>query len=99
MARSTSTAAERRRGAALLLVLPHLRRQVDGKAEALFLDRVVDDLDPRSTVIVLGDARTNGREPHAAAFGHIAEPVEVQGTGHDHPGEETKQRTEPRSDP
>ena len=27
----------------------------------------------RSTVIVLGDARTNGREPHAAIFGRIAE--------------------------
>ena len=25
-----------------------------------------DDLDPRSTLIVLGDARTNGREPHAS---------------------------------
>src|SRR5438552_306940 len=32
-----------------------------------------DDLDPRSTLIVLGDARTNGREPHADAFGRIAE--------------------------
>jgi uncharacterized protein with von Willebrand factor type A (vWA) domain len=32
-----------------------------------------DDLDPRSTLIVLGDARTNGREPHAAAFGRIAD--------------------------
>src|ERR671914_368257 len=37
------------------------------------LAEVVDDLDPRSTVIVLGDARTNGREPHAAAFGQVAE--------------------------
>ena len=26
-----------------------------------------------STVIVLGDARTNGREPHAGIFGHVAE--------------------------
>ena len=35
---------------------------------------VVDDLDPRSTVIVLGDARTNGREPHAAgASAQVAE--------------------------
>ena len=34
--------------------------------------RVSDDLDPRSTVIVLGDARTNGREPHAQIFGRIA---------------------------
>ena len=40
-----------------------------GRVWLEFLDRVVDDLDPRSTVIVLGDARTNGREPHAAAFG------------------------------
>jgi uncharacterized protein len=31
-----------------------------------------DDLDPRSTLIVLGDARTNGREPHAKTFGRIA---------------------------
>ena len=30
-------------------------------------------LDPRSTVIVLGDARTNGREPHARAFSHVAD--------------------------
>jgi uncharacterized protein len=36
-------------------------------------DQVVDDLDPRSTVIVLGDARTNGREPHAEAFATIAD--------------------------
>jgi uncharacterized protein with von Willebrand factor type A (vWA) domain len=34
---------------------------------------VVDDLDPRSTVIVLGDARTNGREPHARVFGQVSE--------------------------
>jgi uncharacterized protein with von Willebrand factor type A (vWA) domain len=44
-----------------------------GRVWIEFLDEVVDDLDPRSTVIVLGDARTNGREPHAAAFGRIAE--------------------------
>ena len=36
-----------------------------GRVWVEFLDKVVDDLDPRSTVIVLGDARTNGREPHA----------------------------------
>ena len=35
--------------------------------------RSSDDLDPRSTVIVLGDARTNGREPHAEVFARIAE--------------------------
>jgi uncharacterized protein with von Willebrand factor type A (vWA) domain len=34
---------------------------------------VADDLDPRATVIVLGDARTNGREPHADAFAAISE--------------------------
>ena len=44
-----------------------------GRVWLEFLDKVVDDLGPRSTVIVLGDARTNGREPHAAAFGLISE--------------------------
>ena len=44
-----------------------------GRVWLEFLDKVVDDLDPRSTVIVLGDARTNGREPHAHVFGHVAE--------------------------
>jgi len=44
-----------------------------GRVWREFLMRVADDLDPRSTVIVLGDARTNGREPHAPIFGHIAE--------------------------
>jgi uncharacterized protein with von Willebrand factor type A (vWA) domain len=44
-----------------------------GRVWVEFLDKVVDDLDPRSTVIVLGDARTNGREPHAPVFGHVAE--------------------------
>src|SRR5919109_544798 len=44
-----------------------------GRVWLEFLDKVVDDLDPRSTVIVLGDARTNGREPHARAFGAVAE--------------------------
>jgi uncharacterized protein with von Willebrand factor type A (vWA) domain len=44
-----------------------------GRVWLEFLDTVIDDLDPRSTVIVLGDARTNGREPHARAFGAIAE--------------------------
>jgi uncharacterized protein len=43
-----------------------------GRVWMEFLERVSDDLDPRSTVIVLGDARTNGREPHAAIFGRIA---------------------------
>jgi uncharacterized protein len=43
-----------------------------GRVWVEFLDKVVDDLDPRSTVIVLGDARTNGRDPHAQVFGHVA---------------------------
>jgi uncharacterized protein with von Willebrand factor type A (vWA) domain len=43
-----------------------------GRVWLEFLARVTDDLDPRSTVIVLGDARTNGREPHAPIFGQIA---------------------------
>jgi uncharacterized protein with von Willebrand factor type A (vWA) domain len=44
-----------------------------GRVWLEFMEQVVDDLDPRSTVIVLGDARTNGREPHAKAFGAISE--------------------------
>jgi uncharacterized protein with von Willebrand factor type A (vWA) domain len=44
-----------------------------GRVWLEFYEQVIDDLDPRSTVIVLGDARTNGREPHAKAFGLIAE--------------------------
>ncbi|HZN90452.1 MAG TPA: VWA domain-containing protein [Thermoleophilaceae bacterium] len=44
-----------------------------GRVWLEFLEKVMDDLDPRSTVIVLGDARTNGREPHAPVFGHVAE--------------------------
>ncbi len=48
-----------------------------GRVWLEFLDNVADDLDPRSTVIVLGDARTNGREPHAGVFGRVA-----QGAGH-----------------
>jgi uncharacterized protein with von Willebrand factor type A (vWA) domain len=44
-----------------------------GRVWLEFLTQVVDDLDPRSTVIVLGDARTNGREPHADAFARISE--------------------------
>src|ERR671936_647625 len=44
-----------------------------GRVWLEFLEKVVDDLDPRATVIVLGDARTNGREPHAAAFGAVSQ--------------------------
>ncbi len=38
-----------------------------------FLTEISGDLDPRSTVIVLGDARTNGRDPHPEAFAHVTE--------------------------
>jgi len=44
-----------------------------GRVWLEFLEEISDDLGPRSTVIVLGDARTNGREPHAAAFAQVAE--------------------------
>jgi len=43
-----------------------------GRVWLEFLEEIVDDLGPRSTVIVLGDARTNGREPHAEVFARIA---------------------------
>ncbi|MFY9487982.1 MAG: VWA domain-containing protein [Solirubrobacterales bacterium] len=36
-------------------------------------EQIADDLDPRSTMIVLGDARTNGREPRADLFGAVSE--------------------------
>ena len=44
-----------------------------GRVWLEFLAEISDELDPRSTVIVLGDARTNGREPHAEVFGSICE--------------------------
>jgi uncharacterized protein with von Willebrand factor type A (vWA) domain len=44
-----------------------------GRVWLEFLAEISDDLDPRSTVIVLGDARTNGREPHAEVFAEVAE--------------------------
>ncbi|MGE5636418.1 MAG: VWA domain-containing protein [Nocardioidaceae bacterium] len=44
-----------------------------GRVWLELLGTVVDDLDPRSTVIVLGDARTNGRQAHDAAFATLAE--------------------------
>jgi uncharacterized protein with von Willebrand factor type A (vWA) domain len=44
-----------------------------GRVWLEFGEEISEDLDPRSTVIVLGDARTNGREPHAAAFASVAE--------------------------
>ncbi len=44
-----------------------------GRVWQEFLAVAADDFDPRSTVIVLGDARTNGREPHAELFARISE--------------------------
>ncbi len=44
-----------------------------GRVWLEFLGEISDDLDPRSTVIVLGDARTNGREPHADVFAQVSE--------------------------
>jgi uncharacterized protein len=44
-----------------------------GRVWLEFLEQIVDDLGPRSTVIVLGDARTNGREPHADVFAEITQ--------------------------
>ncbi len=44
-----------------------------GRVWQEFLTEISDDLDPRSTVIVLGDARTNGREPHAEIFAQVSE--------------------------
>ena len=39
-----------------------------GRVWREFLELVEDDLHPRATVIVLGDARTNGRDPRADVF-------------------------------
>lgn len=44
-----------------------------GRVWLEFEEMIRDDLGPRSTVIVLGDARANGRDPHAEAFGKLAE--------------------------
>ncbi|MFT4048748.1 MAG: VWA domain-containing protein [Solirubrobacterales bacterium] len=44
-----------------------------GRVWVDFYDQVAADLDPRSTVIVLGDARTNGREPRADLFSMVTE--------------------------
>jgi uncharacterized protein len=43
-----------------------------GRVWLEFESEISEDLDPRSTVIVLGDARTNGREPHAETFARVA---------------------------
>ena len=44
-----------------------------GRVWVEFGQEIAEELGPRATVIVLGDARTNGREPHAEIFGTIAE--------------------------
>jgi uncharacterized protein with von Willebrand factor type A (vWA) domain len=44
-----------------------------GRVWSELLALVEDDLHPRATVIVLGDARTNGRDPRADVFAAIAE--------------------------
>ncbi|MDX6672383.1 MAG: uncharacterized protein QOI91_2746 [Solirubrobacteraceae bacterium] len=44
-----------------------------GRVWEEFLVQIEDDLHPRATVIVLGDARTNGREPRADLFAQVAE--------------------------
>jgi uncharacterized protein with von Willebrand factor type A (vWA) domain len=44
-----------------------------GRVWREFLAKVEDDLHPRATVIVLGDARTNGRDPAAEVFARTAE--------------------------
>ena len=43
-----------------------------GRVWTEFRTLVEDDLHPRATVIVLGDARTNGRDPRADIFAQIA---------------------------
>jgi len=44
-----------------------------GRVWTEFLAQVEDDLHPRATVIVLGDARTNGRDPKAEVFAEVAD--------------------------
>jgi uncharacterized protein with von Willebrand factor type A (vWA) domain len=43
-----------------------------GRVWSELLEQIGDDLNPRATVIVLGDARTNGRDPRADTFATIA---------------------------
>ncbi len=43
-----------------------------GRVFSEMLALVEDDLHPKATLIVLGDARTNGRDPRADLFGQIA---------------------------
>ncbi len=42
-----------------------------GRVWEEFLVQIEDDLHPRATVIVLGDARTNGRDPRADLFAKV----------------------------
>jgi uncharacterized protein with von Willebrand factor type A (vWA) domain len=44
-----------------------------GRVWSEFAMLVEDDLHPRATVIVLGDARTNGRDPRADVFAQVAD--------------------------
>ena len=44
-----------------------------GRVWLEFGELISDELHPRSTIIVLGDARTNGREPHAQVLAQVAE--------------------------
>jgi uncharacterized protein with von Willebrand factor type A (vWA) domain len=46
-----------------------------GRVWQEFAELVDDDLQPRATVIVLGDARTNGRDPGLDAFARVADRV------------------------
>jgi uncharacterized protein with von Willebrand factor type A (vWA) domain len=43
-----------------------------GRVWSELLELIADDLHPRASLIVLGDARTNGRDPRAADFARIA---------------------------
>ncbi|MBJ7332676.1 MAG: VWA domain-containing protein, partial [Solirubrobacteraceae bacterium] len=43
-----------------------------GRVWSEFRESVEDELHPRATVIVLGDARTNGRDPRADLFADVA---------------------------
>lgn len=43
-----------------------------GRVWSEFREQVEDELHPRATVIVLGDARTNGRDPRADLFADVA---------------------------
>jgi len=43
-----------------------------GRVWSELLELIQDDMNPRATVIVLGDARTNGRDPRAELFGQVA---------------------------